>query len=95
MGRTDKRENILTMDLRGIERQIQTIDNMPLSVSARQNVIAAFQFIIDGVVSQLFGAAHERDHAASLVSGQVPEERHPCHDLDRGAVVQATADEAA
>ncbi len=78
--------------MRGIARQIQTIDSMPLSGSERQNVIAAFQFIIDGLASQLFGAAHERDHAASLESERAPEERHPYRDPDRGAAIQATAD---
>jgi hypothetical protein len=82
------------MDLRGIARQIQTIDSMPLPLSARQNVVAAFQFVIDGLASQSFGA-HERDRAASLESALGPEEPRSYRDPDRGAAIQATADEAA
>ena len=88
------RRNEKCIDLLGIARQIQTIDSMPLSVISRQNVIAAFQFIVDGLASQLFGAVHDRDHAASLESERAPEALHSCRDPDRGAAVQATADEA-
>jgi hypothetical protein len=82
------------MDLCGIVRQIKTLDAMPLTAQARQNAAVAFQLIIDGLASQLFGAASERDRAASPGSERVPEEPDSCRDLGQDAREQERVREA-
>lgn len=58
------------MDFHDILRQIERLDSLPMTQEFRNNATCAFQLVIDGLASQLFGAAHERDRAASLEATQ-------------------------